>query len=120
MELYTQAQLKQLLENGQAAAAVRTGQQEEDLTRRPVVKWFTPFSAATWLISEVDPEDHDIAFGLADLGVGCPELGSIYIPEVMALKGPMGLRVERDLYFQPDRSLVDYASQAQLAGSIAA
>ena len=120
MELYTQAQLKQLLANGQAAAAVRTGQQEEDLTRRPVVKWFTPFSAATWLISEIDPEDHDIAFGLADLGVGCPELGSIYIPEVMALKGPMGLCVERDLYFQPDRSLVDYASQAQLAGSIAA
>ena len=37
MELYTQAQLKQLLANGQAAAAVRTGQQEEDLTSRLVV-----------------------------------------------------------------------------------
>ena len=120
MQLYTQAQLKKLLANGQAAAAVRNGQQEEDLTRRPVVKWFTPFAAATWLISEIDPEDLNMAFGLADLGMGCPELGSIYIPELMAFRGPMGLRVERDLYFQPDRSLVDYVSQAQLAGSIAA
>ena len=120
MQLYTQAQFKQLLANGQAAAAVRNGKQEEDLTRRPVVKWFTPFAAATWLISEIDPEDHDIAFGLADLGMGCPELGSIHIPEVMALKGPMGMRVERDLSFQPDRSLVDYGDLARLAGSIAA
>jgi hypothetical protein len=120
MQLYTQAQLKQLLANGQAAAAECAGQQEEDASRRPVVRWFTPFGAATWLISEIDPEDHDIAFGLVDLGMGCPELGSIYIPELKSLKGPMGMSVERDLHWQADLSLTDYASQARHAGAIAA
>ena len=116
MELYTRSQFEQLLANGRAAAI----EQEEDASRRPVVKWFTPFSAATWLISQIDPDDHDIAFGLADLGMGCPELGSIYIPELKALKGPLGLGVERDIYWQPRQSLVDYASQARVLGSIAA
>lgn len=51
MQLYTQAQLKQLLANGQAAAAVRNGQQEEDLTRRPEPdrvyrRLFSSYSAA--------------------------------------------------------------------------
>jgi len=116
MELYTKPQFEQLLANGRAAAIGP----EENVSCRPVVKWFTPFSAATWLISEIDPDDHDIAFGLADLGMGCPELGSIYIPELKALKGPMGLGVERDLHWRPTQSLVDYASQARMLGSIAA
>lgn len=40
-----------------------------------LVKLFTPDAGATWLLSEIDPEDHDIAFGLCDLGLGFPELG---------------------------------------------
>ena len=46
----------------------------------PVVKLFCPWGAATWLLSELDPEDEDIAFGLCDLGFGCPELGSVRLP----------------------------------------
>ncbi len=41
----------------------------------PVVKLFTPDAAATWLISEADPDDPDRLFGLCDLGLGYPELG---------------------------------------------
>jgi hypothetical protein len=52
--------------------------------------------------------------------MGCPELGSIYIPELKSLKGPMGMSVERDLHWQADLSLTDYASQARHAGAIAA
>lgn len=40
----------------------------------PVVKLFTPDAGATWLLTELDPDDHDIAFGLCDLGLGYPEL----------------------------------------------
>ena len=35
--------------------------------------------AATWLLTELDSEDPDIAFGLCDLGMQCPELGSVRI-----------------------------------------
>ncbi len=42
----------------------------------PVVKFFNPLGAATWIISECDA-DGDTLFGLADLGFGCPELGSV-------------------------------------------
>ena len=51
------------------AAQLRTG------PYLPVVKLFTPDVNATWLLTELDPEDPDISFGLCDLGVGCPELG---------------------------------------------
>ena len=41
----------------------------------PVVKLFTPDPGAIWLLTELDPDDADTAFGLCDLGLGCPELG---------------------------------------------
>ena len=59
MQLYTQAQLKKLLANGQAAAEERAGTRKYDGLRKPVVKWFTAFGSATWLISEIDPDNHD-------------------------------------------------------------
>jgi hypothetical protein len=34
----------------------------------PIVKLFTPDGGATWLLSEVDPDDPDRLFGLCDLG----------------------------------------------------
>ena len=43
----------------------------------PVVKLFTPDANCTWLLSELDPEEPDIAFGLCDLGLGFPEIGSV-------------------------------------------
>jgi hypothetical protein len=42
---------------------------------KPIVKLFCPWGGATWLLSELDPDDHDLAFGLCDLGMGFPELG---------------------------------------------
>ncbi|MDB5723494.1 MAG: transposase, partial [Novosphingobium sp.] len=32
----------------------------------PVVKLFTPDAGATWLLTELDPDEPDIAFGLCD------------------------------------------------------
>jgi Protein of unknown function (DUF2958) len=36
----------------------------------PVVKLFTPDAGATWLLTEIDSDDRDRAFGLSDLGLG--------------------------------------------------
>jgi len=64
----------------------------------PLLKLFNPCGAATWLASELS-EDGDTLFGLADLGFGCPELGSFSLREIAAVRLPLGLRIERDLHF---------------------
>jgi hypothetical protein len=70
-----------------------------DVDHVPVVKLFNPVGAATWLATELD-EDGDTLFGLADLGFGCPELGSFSLLEIASVRLPFGLGIERDLYFE--------------------
>ena len=63
----------------------------------PLCKLFTPWGRATWLITGIED---GILYGFADLGMGCVEWGGISSLEDMeALKGPFGLKVERDLYW---------------------
>lgn len=107
-DLFTSAQRLQLLENSR----------REDAW--PVVKLFTPDGSATWLLSEIDPEDEDIAFGLCDLGMGFPELGYVSLAELRTVRGKLGLPVERDLHFKPIKSLVEYADAASKVGRILA
>ncbi len=72
------------------------------------------------LLTELDPEEPDVAFGLCDLGMGCPELGSVSLAEITGVRGPAGLRVERDLHFTADKTLSAYADEANLLGRIKA
>jgi hypothetical protein len=110
MKLLTKAIYETLLANGSRQKPVRGSDQEIDF--RPVVKLFTPDAGGTWLLTELDPDDPDIAFGLCDLGMGFPELGSVRISELTALRGPLGLPVERDLYFTADKPLSAYTAEA--------
>ena len=57
-------------------------------------------------LTEIDPEDPDIAFGLCDLGMGCPELGSVSLSELESVRGKLGLPIERDLHFTPTKTTV--------------
>jgi hypothetical protein len=57
----------------------------DDRDPPPVLKLFTPDAAATWLISEVDPDDPDRLFGLCDLGLGFAELGYVSLAELSEL-----------------------------------
>ena len=82
------------------------------------MKLFTPDANATWLLTELDPEDPDRAFGLCDLGLGSPELGYVSLAELAALRGPMGLPVERDQHFDADGPLSGYADEARLTGRV--
>ena len=84
----------------------------------PVVKLFNPVGAATWRATELD-EDGDSLFGLADLGMGCPELGWVRRREIEALRLPFGLRIERDLHFRTTHSITVWADHARATGSIA-
>ena len=97
--------------------AVRTGKAEPDPL--PVVKFFNPVGAATWLATELDA-DGDTLFGLADLGFGCPELGSFSLREIASVRLPFDLSIERDEHFAPMRPLSVWADSARRLGSIIA
>lgn len=83
----------------------------------PLVKFFNPVGAATWLATELG-EDGDTLFGLADLGFGCPELGSFSLLELASVRLPFGLGIERDLGFSTGLSLSAWAAWSRRAGSI--
>jgi len=115
MTLLTSELVAQLRANRMARlAALDRGDREPD--PRPVVRLFNPVGAATWLATEID--DDGILFGLADLGFGCPELGSFGLAELEAIRLPFGLTIERDLHFTASHPLSAYAEAARAAGSI--
>ena len=118
MELLTDELKEQLIANGRQQAAVRGTDEEIDFF--PVVKLFTPDAGATWLLTEIDPDETDLAFGLCDLGLGFPELGSVSLSELASVRGRLGLPVERDLHFAPKKPLSAYAEEASESGHIRA
>jgi hypothetical protein len=83
----------------------------------PLLKLFNPIGAATWLASEL-LEDDDTLFGLADLGFGCPELGTFSLSELAAIRLPYGLGIERDTAFETPHPLSTWADWSRRAGSI--
>jgi hypothetical protein len=70
------------------------------------LKLFTPDSSFTWWITEGSPikdeSGAEVAFHLFGLVEGqCKELGYVSLKELEEVRGPMGLPIERDLYWQP-------------------
>ncbi len=114
MSLLTAAQRAVLIANGCRSLA------DERFDPEPVVKLFTPDAGATWLLSEIDPDDPDRAFGLCDLGLGCPELGWVSLTELATVRGRLGLPIERDLFWRAEKRLSAYATEAQALGRITA
>ena len=87
--------------------------QEDNPDPMVVCKFFTPDAGWTWYAIEGSPVDENgyydtekekvdfVFFGLvSDLEV---ELGYFSLAELTSVRGPFGLPVERDLYFEPTR-----------------
>ena len=108
MQLITPELREQLIANGK----------NRETDHFPVVKCFHPVGAATWLIYAMDPKDNDYLHCLADLGMGCPELGGVLLSELEDFRGPLGLGIERDLYFNPKYPIRIYAAAARNARRI--
>lgn len=106
MNLLTQGLRERLLANGVCEA-----------DHVPVVKFFNPVGAATWLLTEMD-SDGDTLFGLCDLGFGFPELGLASLSEIASVRLPLGLGIERDLHFEAAHPLSVYAEAARRCGQI--
>lgn len=67
--------------------------QEKETDPMIHVKYFTPDSSWTWYVTEGETREdgHE------------PELGYFVLSELESVTGPMGLHIERDLYFEPKR-----------------
>jgi len=109
MKLLTRAIETKLLAN--EVIANRTGE-----SGKPVVKLFNPCGSGTWLLSDMDEDG--ICFGLCDLGMGCPELGTVSIHELQDVSVGFGLGIERDIHWEADKSLSEYADEARAKGYI--
>ena len=92
MKLLTTSLREKLLANGRANRDADGLPRENGyIDHKPVVKLFTPDAGCTWLLTEIDPDDLDRAFGLCDLGFGCPELGYVSLSELASVRGKLGL-----------------------------
>ncbi len=68
----------------------------------PIVhcKFFTPDAQWTWFATEGQPDEDDFRF----FGYVCgfeEEWGYFVLSELQEARGPLGLAIERDLYFRP-------------------
>jgi hypothetical protein len=80
--LVTAEQRAQLLAVGAARTAGRS------IDPMPAVRLFTPDAHATWLLAALDPDDGDTAWGLIDLGIGLPTLGTVKLSDLASIVGP--------------------------------
>ena len=106
-DLFTEQTWNKLLENGQLR------KQDEAFDPEPVVKLFGLPGEATWLLTEIDPESPDIAFGLCDLNLGCAELGTVSLSEITDFFD-LGVVWE----FKAEAPISRYAAVALKAGRI--
>lgn len=86
----------------------------------PVVKFFDPGGESTWLLTEIRPDDPDIAYGLihdSRLEKG-PTLGYVSLAYLKAGHGRVANPIERDMYFAPRHTLAVYCTAARLMGHV--
>lgn len=62
------------------------------------VKYFTPWSFWTWYGCEYSPEER-IFYGFVEGQE--KEWGYFSLTELESITGPLGLKIERDLYWEP-------------------
>ena len=108
-KLFTQTQFDLLIRNGSDTSV--------DRDYPPVAKLFLTNTDCVWLISELDPEYPEIAFGLCDLGMGFPELGSVSIAEMEECESFFH-QIKQDTAFEGKYPLTVYARAARRAERI--
>lgn len=99
MTLITKAQYKKLMDIG-----------HENMI--PIVKIFG--GSATWLLTHIDEDG--IAYGYADLGMGCVEWGSLFeVTELETLRYGKIFYFERDRWFEHKEG-TNYLEMTSLVG----
>lgn len=70
---------------------------EEESDPMVIAKFFTPWSSWSWYAIEFDGTD--LFFGLVE--GHARELGYFSLSELEAIRGPGGVKIERDMHFKP-------------------
>lgn len=73
--------------------------------KKAIVKYFSPVGSATWYGCEYDPKER-VFFGyVTGLCPGCDEWGYFSLTELEQVKGPLGIGIERDLYWDSETTM---------------
>jgi hypothetical protein len=119
MELITKTQTEQ--PNSSSPAAVHSARRSirtpEHSTLSPSSSSSPPTPNAPGYSPSSTPTASRSAF---DLGLGCPELGYVSLIELRTVRGNLGLPIERDLHFEANKPISDYADEARVRGRIVA
>ena len=82
-----------------------------------IAKFFNPMGVGTWFITEAEKlENGDYEmFGYCHLGDDeLAEFGYVMLSELQAIKGPLGMGIERDLYLSKDCTLIEALKQTSM------
>jgi len=99
MGLFTQADIAAMKDNGVRSMAGDT------IDPVPPAMLWMPDGRQRWLLTEIYPYDDDMAYGLCDLGIGCPELGEVRLSELETMTGVARMKVERKPNYAPSPDL---------------
>ena len=91
MKLFTEEQRTKLLANGDPKGGRPQARGQSGLTHAA--------RAPGCCRNSIPNSPDECGFGLADLGFGTPESGSIGLLELTEYRGPFGLGIERDIHF---------------------
>ena len=69
-----------------------------DMEQMVVAKFFDPMGSWRWYLMNLG-EDEDYAWGIVD--GHAVEMGSFSMRELQSIQLPLGLGIERDMYFEP-------------------
>ena len=81
-----------------AEQATKQYDKGSDMDQMVVAKFFNPVGSWTWYLMNME-DNGDYCWGIVD-GFAV-EMGSFSIKELEEQKLPLGMKIERDLYFEP-------------------
>ena len=82
----------------------QVGGQAESKDPLIIAKFFNPTGAGTWYASEFDPKTRTFFGYVSIFGDWNDEWGSFSLEELENYRGMFGLGIERDLYFNEQKS----------------
>ena len=82
----------------------KVGSQETKKDPVIVAKFFNPQGAGTWYATEYDPKTKTFFGYVSIFGDWNDEWGSFSLDELESYRGPLGLGIERDLYWTERKS----------------
>lgn len=112
--------MKPLLSKAAHARLIANGKQGRALDHVPVVKIIDPGSPATWLLTEIRPDDADMVYGLLhdERNERSPELGYASLAFLSSDYGRFREPLTCDPDFAPRYPVSVYAKAARLVGRI--